>query len=68
MRNTGQSFCKQKISPDNFKSIAMLSFQTVGWKMVMMISLKMRNLGFRIFCEFGFSDNNAASQKILNEN
>ena len=48
-----------KISPDDFKSIATLSLHKMfGWKMVAMISLKMRNLGFEIFFESGFSDGN----------
>ena len=32
--------------------------QNVGWKMLAMISLKMRNLEFEIFFESGFSDGN----------
>ena len=40
--------------------------QNIGWEMMEMISLKMRNLGFEIFFEAGFSDGNdhATSQKI----
>ena len=32
--------------------------QNIGWKMVATISLKMKNLGFEIFFESGFSDGN----------
>ena len=61
MRNRGQPFCKQKISPDDFKSIATSSFyNNVGWKMVAMISLKMKNLEFEILFESGFSEDNIA--------
>ena len=55
MRNRDQSFCKQKISPYKLKSIATLSFlQNVKWKMMAIISLKLRNLGFKVFFEFDF--------------
>ena len=32
--------------------------QNVNWKMMAIISLKMRNPGFEIFIESGFSDGN----------
>ena len=32
--------------------------QNVDWKMMVFLSLKMRNLGFEVFFESGFSDGN----------
>ena len=32
--------------------------QNVDWKMMAIISVKMRNPGFEIFIEYGFSDGN----------
>ena len=44
LRDEQRSFCKQKLSADDFKSVATLSFhKIVSQKMVAMISLKMRN-------------------------
>ena len=55
----GQSFCKQKISPRRLQIHRYIEFShNVGWKMMAMISLKMRNLGFEIFFESGFPEIN----------
>ena len=55
-RSRYQSFCKQNVSLDDFKSIDTLSLHNIDWKMMAITSLKMRNLGFRICLESGFSD------------
>ena len=44
----------QKNFPNEFKSVAMLSSQNVDWKMMAIISVKMRHPGFEIFFESSF--------------
>ena len=59
MRSRDQSFCKQKNSPDDNRIHRYVEFsQNVDWKMMAIVSLKMRNPGFEIFFESGFSDGN----------
>ena len=57
MRNRGQSFCKQKISPGDLKHRYDEFSQNFDWEIMAIISLKLRNPGFEIF-EFVFQESN----------